>query len=36
MARLLYYGSRVKVVATGWLRQEIAEEMRRAAGGYEG
>ena len=32
---LLYYGSRVKVVAPGWLGERVAEEHRRAGGVYE-
>lgn len=32
---LLYYGSRVQVVAPAWLRERVAEEHRRAAEAYE-
>jgi len=28
---LLYYGARVQVVAPAWLREQVAEEHRRAA-----
>jgi hypothetical protein len=31
---LLYYDSRVEVLAPEWLREEVAEEMRRAAEVY--
>ncbi len=30
---LLYYGARVQVVAPAWLRERVAEEHRKAAGG---
>jgi predicted DNA-binding transcriptional regulator YafY len=32
---LLYYGARVQVVAPAWLREQVAEEHRRAAECYE-
>ena len=32
---LLYYGARVQVLTPAWLRERVAEEHRRAAGGYE-